>query len=56
MIEQALPLDFRPPRCPDYHTMTRFAGAHKEPSIPELVHRLFACDCGFKSDQLVADA
>ena len=44
----------RPPSCPTCHKPMRFESAKADKQYRKLRHVIFVCDCGRKSDQLVA--
>jgi len=44
----------RPPWCPACHKAMRLVSANPDKKHPKLRHVIFVCDCGRKSDQLVA--
>jgi hypothetical protein len=49
------PPDIRPPTCPACKKPMRLEGALPDMLFVNLRHFLFKCDCGWDSDQLVAD-
>ena len=51
LIEKRL---MRAPWCPTCHKSMRFESAMADTEYPKLRHVIFGCDCGRKSDQLIA--
>ena len=51
LIEKRL---MRAPWCPTCHKAMRFEGAKADEEYPKLRHVMFVCNCGRKSDQLIA--
>ena len=44
----------KPPLCPDCDRLMRFERATPDKNFANVMHVIFVCGCGRKSDQLIA--
>jgi hypothetical protein len=49
------PSSFKVPKCPGCGTPMQFQSTSPDENYSNLRHTIFVCDCGWQSDQLIAD-